>query len=87
MSDNNFEPPNNQWNGDSDTQERLATFLQSDLWATICDDAEHDADSLDVMEDFSVRVASLVFFLERNILDRAAREEQGILKLINIYES
>ena len=83
--DNQFEA--NSFEMNSDVQERLATFLKSDIWESICTDANHCESSVALMEELSVRVASLVFFIENEISDRVTREENELLNLINTYEN
>ena len=72
---------------DRDTQERLNVFLSGDTWKGICDAAEDCEDSLELMEELSLRVSSLVFYLERNITNKAIIEEQELIQLINTYEN
>ena len=69
------------------TQQRLEHFLRGESWKSIVDHAENCPDSLELMEQFSIRVASLVFYLEHNIVNRVQQEERELLQLINIYEN
>ena len=80
------EPDYHPWE-QPDTQQRLEHFLRGDSWKSIVDHAENCPDNLEVMEQFSMRVASLVFFMENNIINRVQQEEQELLQLINTYEN
>lgn len=75
-------------NGAEFLQETISKFLKSTVWDNICTYADDGCpDSLQAMEDMSIRISSIIFYMEQDIESRVAYETKEINNLINILNS
>lgn len=68
------------WEESKDDLSIISTFLNSDMWDTIVNDAVYteDPDSIDTMEDILLRMKSAEFFLNIGDVSRHEREVQQL---------
>jgi hypothetical protein len=75
------------WEENNDDLEVISTFLNSDIWDTIVNDAIYteDPDSVEAMEDILLRMKSAEYFISVGAIRRHEMEVQQLAAMANNF--
>ncbi len=70
--------------------EHVKQFINSSIYQQLSDEAEHNSNAMDLLEEINMSIASLIFFKQNKIKNRELLEAHNLSKILNylkeIYE-